>query len=79
MNADPVIIRYKNWRGEVTERRISPLPSHVGFWLYLSRNSWHPDPQWLFDAFDHDRGAVRTFAMSGVLSWPGPPPAEASS
>lgn len=60
-----VIIRYTNYRGETADRRIVPIRIRFG------STEWHPEPQWLLEAFDLDRGANRAFAMRDVLQWYG--------
>lgn len=54
-------IRYRNYRGEVATRRIIPTR------IYWGSNEWHPEPQWLIEAHDLEKEAVRTFAVSGLL------------
>jgi hypothetical protein len=58
-----VIIDYTNWRGERSIRRIVPI--HM-FW---GSNEWHPEPQWLLDADDGDKGEPRIVAMKDIHSW----------
>lgn len=58
-----VVIRYTNYRGETADRRIIPIRIRFG------STKWHPEEQWLLDAFDLDRGADRAFAMKDVLQW----------
>lgn len=58
-----VVIDYTNHRGERHLRRI--VPSRV-FW---DRTKWHPEPQWLLEAFDVDKGAYRYFALQDIHSW----------
>jgi len=58
-----VIIRYTNYRGETANRRVIPIRIRFG------STKWHPEPQWLLEAFDLDRGADRAFAMRDVLEW----------
>lgn len=53
---------YKNWRGEVSERKIVPKTAWFG------STQWHPEPQWILDAFDLDRQAERSFAMRDFQS-----------
>lgn len=49
---------YKNYRGEVSTRRIIPLS------ISFDSNEWHPEPQWLLRARDMDKlGAIRLFAL----------------
>ena len=66
MEHDPrnaVVIRYTNYRGETADRRIIPIGIRFG------SCEWHPEEQWLLDAFDLDRGADRSFALKDVLQW----------
>jgi hypothetical protein len=58
-----VIIRYTNYRGHTDDRRIIPVGIRFG------STEWHPDEQWLLDAFDVDRGVDRSFALKDVLQW----------
>lgn len=60
-----VMIRYRNHRGEVADRRILPLR------LWHGRTQWHPEDQWLMDAIDLDKGAQRSFALRDVLRFGG--------
>ena len=57
------VIRYRDHRGEVADRRI--LPGRV----YYGSARWHPDDQWLLDAVDLDKGAIRTFALANISAW----------
>jgi hypothetical protein len=67
-----VQIDYTNWKGERAKRRIIPKQ----FWF--GSNEWHPEPQWLLDAYDTEKEVSRTFAMNGIHGWfpfiPGPLP-----
>ena len=63
MNDQVVVISYTNYRGETGERRITPLR------LWFGSNEWHPEQQWLLDAFDVGKGTNRTFAMKDVHAW----------
>jgi len=55
---------YRNWRGEVSGRRVIHPMLHHGC------TEWYPEPQWLLRAYDLDKGAERTFAVSNILSVP---------
>ncbi len=37
--------------------------------FYFGEVSWHPGPQWLLDAWDNGKDAMRTFALCDVLAW----------
>ena len=58
-----VRIYYTNWRGETAFRTITPGRIRWG------SNEWHPEPQWLLEAYDLDKNASRTFAMASILEW----------
>lgn len=58
-----VSIAYKNWKGVVGVRLITPLR------IYWGKNQWHPEEQWLMDAYDHEKEATRGFAMKDVSRW----------
>lgn len=61
--AKAISIFYTNHRG-VTSRRLI-VPKSVRF----AASSWHPEPQWLLDAWDVDKQDERSFAMVDILSW----------
>ena len=52
---------YTNWRGETAERHATPTGIR---WDYTD---WHPEPGWLMRAFDHDKGALRDFALKDCV------------
>jgi predicted DNA-binding transcriptional regulator YafY len=58
-----VTILYTNYRGETAYRRIVPKG------LRFAATEWHPEPQWLLDALDLDRGAERSFTLKDVREW----------
>ena len=58
-----VRIRYKNWRGEEGERVIYPRS------IFFGPTAWHPEPQWVLEAHDEEKGATRYFAMSDISAW----------
>lgn len=60
----PVTLTYRNWRGEISERTITP--KHIWF----GSTEWHPEPQWLITAFDLDKQADRDFALKDFISPP---------
>ena len=63
--SEPFVAKYRNWRGEVAERRITPER------VFFGANQWHPKAQWLLVAFDHDKRASRIFALSGFTDLEG--------
>lgn len=54
---NPITLTYTNYRGETSERTITPIRSWYG------STEWHPEPQWLLTAFDHEKQANRDFAI----------------
>ncbi len=57
------VIEYKNHRGVTSIRTI--LPESI-FW---GSSEWHPQPQWLLNAYDVDKKAYRWFAMRDIKGW----------
>lgn len=53
----PFVATYRNYRGEVAERRLQPIRVDFG------STDRHPHPQWLLIAYDLDKKAERTFAL----------------
>lgn len=58
-----VTFTYANHRGEVAVRRVVPIR------LRFAATEWHPEPQWLLDGRDLDRGAERSFALADIRDW----------
>lgn len=61
--SERIVIRYRNHRGEVANRTIHPIE------LRFAATEWHPEPQWLIDAYDVGKGLGRSFAMRDILEW----------
>ena len=61
----PLTFRYKNYRGVIEDRRVTPTG------LVYGSDEYHPAPQWLLLACDHDRKAERTFAVASILWFAG--------
>lgn len=56
-----ILIDYTNYKGVRAIREIGPLSN-----LRWGTTEYHPEPQWLFDAMDIEKAAMRTFALSDV-------------
>lgn len=54
----PARITYTNYRGETDVRIITPQR------VWYGSTEWHPEPQWLLTAFDHEKQANRDFALT---------------
>lgn len=57
---ESVTFTYRNWRGEVAERRVRIIGIRFG------STEWHPEPQLLLRAFDIDKGEEREFAVADI-------------
>lgn len=55
-------VRYRNWRGEERVRLITPVALRFG------STEWHPEPQWLVDAYDNEAAEpkVKAFSLNGI-------------
>lgn len=63
---DPALtvrIDYVNWRGERAVRTIVPRR------LYFGEVDWHDGAQWLLDAWDVEKAAIRSFAVADIQQW----------
>ena len=58
-NNGKIRMMYVNYRGEASEREITPLGV-----LEFKATDWHPEPQWILSAYDHDRKERRDFALA---------------
>ncbi len=56
----PLVFGYTNWQGEYAIRRAVPIQ------VYHGSTEWHPEPQWLMEAHDVDKGVVRVFAIADM-------------
>jgi len=63
---EPIVFKYKNYKGEISERRV--LPKRV----YFGSTEHHPHPQLLMEAFDMEKNAIRTFALRDIIHDPLP-------
>lgn len=57
--AAPIALTYTNYKGETATRTITPRS------IWFGSTEWHPEPQYLLRAFDHDKQADRDFALKG--------------
>lgn len=56
-------IVYTNYKGETSKRRILPVK------IWYGSTDWHKDKQWLLDAFDLGKDALRNFALKDISNW----------
>lgn len=60
--SDHLHFTYRNYKGEVSERRVVP------YRVYYGATGHHTEPQWLLRGFDIEKLAIRTYALSDVLA-----------
>ena len=53
-------IDYVNYKGRRTTRLVTPIT------LWFGSTEYHPKEQWMFTAYDHDKDAMRDFALKDV-------------
>lgn len=58
-----VRILYTNYKGETAHRIIVPDK------IWFGATEWHPEDQWLLDAFDLEKNALRNFALKDIHEW----------
>ena len=58
----PITFAYRNHRGEVATRHVRPVAFRFG-----TAPPWYTEPQWILEAFDVEKGAMRSFAWKGVI------------
>lgn len=56
----PMVLRYKNWKGVIRVRTISPTGQ-----LMWGKTEFHQEEQWLLGAICHDDGKHKLFALDG--------------
>lgn len=58
-----VTFAYRNWKGEVSVRRVVPMQ------MYFGSTPFHKEGQWLLPAYDLDKKEWRTFALKDIREW----------
>lgn len=61
--ANPIKVKYTNYRGEAAVRTIVPIR------FYFGKTEYHPEEQWLVELWDIERGAIRIYALKEVTQW----------
>lgn len=56
----PNVVMYRNYKGVLGERNITPM--HI----FYGSTQYHPEPQFLLEAFDNDKKAPRIFALKDM-------------
>lgn len=58
-----VLIRYTNWKGVTSDRRVRPVE------LWFGATEYHSSEQWFLKALDIEKDEERDFAMKDIVSW----------
>lgn len=61
---DELVFDYVNHRGEKGERRVRPTVP-----IYFGSTEFHKEEQWLMEAWDLDKNAVRVFALKDIKAY----------
>ena len=61
--ANPIKVRYTNYRGETAVRLIIPLRFSFG------STEYHPHEQWLLEVWDVEKNALRVYALKDISQW----------
>mgnify|MGYP001560075271 CR=1 FL=1 len=68
LNGASICIVYTNWKGVTSQRYITPITNSL---RWHEGDQYHPTPQWVFDAWDHDKRAIRTFTLLDIQKFEG--------
>lgn len=62
-NKEIVKILYTNWKNETRYRLIKPIS------IEFKSTEWHKEEQWILNAVDIEKDAIRNFAMKDIKEW----------
>lgn len=62
-NKKMVRILYTNWKGVTSYRNI--IPESIEY----KSTEWHPEEQWILNAIDVDKNAMRGFSLKDIKEW----------
>jgi len=64
LNKDKKVkILYTNYRGETKIREIIPEK------IWYGTTEWHPENDWILDAFDLEKKSIRSFSIKDIKAW----------
>lgn len=58
---NPFQFLYKNYRGEISKRKVIPVKEYKG------STEYHPEHQLLMEAIDLDKNEIRIFAVKDII------------
>ena len=62
-NKEVVKILYTNWKNETRYRIIKPIS------IEFKSTEWHKEEQWILNAVDVEKNAIRNFAIKDIKEW----------
>lgn len=62
-NKEVVKILYTNWKNETRYRIIKPIS------IEFKSTEWHKEEQWILNAVDIEKNAIRNFAIKDIKEW----------
>ena len=62
-NLKAIRILYRNWKGNLKWREITPIT------MVYMKSEYYDEPQWFIEAFDQEKAKVRHFAVKNILSF----------
>ncbi len=63
LSKEVVKILYTNWKNETRYRIIKPLS------IEFKSTDWHKEEQWILNAIDIEKNAIRNFAIKDIKEW----------
>ncbi len=64
-NKDKEVVKilYTNWKNETRYRIIKPIS------IEFKSTEWHKEEQWILNAVDVEKNAIRKFAIKDIKEW----------
>ena len=64
-NKDKEVVKilYTNWKNETRYRIIKPIS------IEFKSTEWHKEEQWILNAVDVEKNAIRNFAIKDIKEW----------
>ena len=64
-NKDKEVVKilYTNWKSETRYRTIKPIS------IEFKSTEWHKEEQWILNAVDIEKNAIRNFAVKDIKEW----------
>lgn len=60
---EKIKVKYKNHKGEISDRTIIPKK------IYYGSTNYHPNNGWLLEVFDIEKNDKRTYSFNDIIEW----------